>query len=73
MSAVTPVDGKANGFHDHNGHEDIEAPGMRRAVSTGALEKMGMRITFQVRSSLHSQLPLPAPGTPCSNVAPGRC
>ena len=49
MSAVTPIDGKANGFHDHNGHEDLEAPGMRRAVSSGALEKMGMRITFEVR------------------------
>ena len=62
MSAVTPVDGKANGFHDHNGHEDLEAPGMRRAVSTGALEKMGMRITFQVRSLLRNQAPRLADG-----------
>ncbi len=57
MSAVAPIDGKANGFHDHNGHEDIEAPGMRHAVSTGALEKMGMRITFQVRGLLRAPGP----------------
>ena len=51
MTAVMPVDGKANGFHDLNGKEDVEAPSMRRVVSTGALETMGMRITFQVHSS----------------------
>ena len=45
-AAVKPVNG-LNGFHKHD-HEDLEAPGMRRVVSTGALEKMGMRITFQV-------------------------
>ena len=57
MSTVTPMNGKANGFHDQNGHEDIEAPGMRHAVSTGALEKMGMSITFQVRSLLRTPAP----------------
>jgi hypothetical protein len=55
MTAVKPVNG-LNGFHKHD-HEDIEAPGMRRVVSTGALEKMGMRITFQVLGRKAHPLP----------------
>ena len=56
MTAVSPMNGKTNGFHD--GEEDIEAPGgMKRVVSSGALGKMGMRITFQVQN----RSPLPPP------------
>ena len=58
MKAVKPVNGEVNGFHT-NGHEDIEAPGMRRVVSAGAFGKMGMRITFQVRCR-RKQPPSPA-------------